>query len=108
MTLLPSAQDSTRNASHNFPGTQAYVAMKRGKRKAMAEGALKEASEAFEKAKPQVRALVEHPLRILNKLFIHRKTRYRGLSKNTAQLHSPFALENLVIAKRELWAQARG
>ncbi len=84
-----------------------YVAMKRGKRKAMAEGALKEASEAFEKAKAQVRALVEHPFHILKNLFKHRKTRYRGLSKNTAQLHTLFALVNLVIAKRELLAQAR-
>ena len=85
-----------------------YVAMKRGKRKAMAEGALKEESEAFEKAKAQVRALVEHPFHILKNLFKHRKTRYRGLSKNTAQLHTLFALVNLVIAKRELLAQARG
>jgi len=85
-----------------------YVAMKRGKFKAMAEGALKEASEAFEKAKAQVRALVEHPFHILKNLFKHRKTRYRGLSKNTAQLHTLFALVNLVIAKRELLAQARG
>lgn len=85
-----------------------YVAMKRGKRKAMAEGVFKEASEAFEKAKAQVRALVEHPFHILKNLFKHRKTRYRGLSKNTAQLHTLFALVNLVIAKRELLAQARG
>ena len=83
-----------------------YVAMKRGKRKAMAEGALKEASEAFEKAKAQVRALVEHPFHILKNLFKHRKTRYRGLSKNTAQLHTLFALVNLMIAKRELLAEA--
>jgi transposase, IS5 family len=85
-----------------------YVAMKRGKRKAMAEGVFKEASEAFEKAKAQVRALVEHPFHILKNLFKHRKTRYRGLSKNTDQLHTLFALVNLVIAKRELLAQARG
>ena len=84
-----------------------YVAMKRGKRKAMAEGVLKDASEAFEKAKAQVRALVEHPFHILKNLFKHRKTRYRGLSKNTAHLHTLFALVNLVIAKRELLAQAR-
>ena len=85
-----------------------YVAMKRGKRKAMAEGAFKEASEAFEKAKAQVRALVEHPFHILKNIFKHRKTRYRGIAKNTAQLHTLFALVNLVIAKRELLAQARG
>jgi Transposase DDE domain/Transposase domain (DUF772) len=84
-----------------------YVAMKRGKRKAMAEGGLKEATQAFEKAKAQVRALVEHPFHILKNLFKHRKTRYRGLAKNTAQLHTLFALVNLVIAKRELLTEGR-
>jgi IS5 family transposase len=33
--------------------------------------------------------------------------RYRGLAKNTAQLHVLFALANLVIAKRALLAPAR-
>ena len=37
---------------------------------------------------------------ILKNLFRHRKTRYRGLAKNTAQLHSLFALANLFIARR--------
>ena len=36
--------------------------------------------------------------------FGHRKVRYRGLVKNTAQLHILFALANLVIAKRRLLA----
>jgi hypothetical protein len=35
-------------------------------------------------------------------LFKHRKVRYRGLAKNTAQLYSLFALANLVIARRTL------
>jgi len=68
---------------------------------------LKEALQAFEKAKAQVRALVEHPFHIIKNLFRHRKTRYRGLAKNTAQLHTLFALANLVIAKRMLLATAR-
>jgi len=84
-----------------------YVAGKRGKIKAMAEGPLKEALQAFEKAKAQVRALVEHPFHIIKNLFRHRKTRYRGLAKNTAQLQTLFALANLVIAKRTLLAKAR-
>jgi transposase, IS5 family len=84
-----------------------YVAGKRGKIKAMPEGPLKKAMQAFEKAKAQVRALVEHPFHIIKNLFRHRKTRYRGLAKNTAQLHTLLALANLVIAKRMLLAQAR-
>ena len=39
---------------------------------------------------------------IIKNLFKHRKVRYRGLRKNTAQLHILFALANLVIAKRAL------
>jgi len=39
-------------------------------------------------------------------LFKHRKTRYRGLKKNTAQLHILFALANLVRAKRALLGAA--
>ena len=81
---------------------QWYVAAKRGKVKAMAEGRLKELTQAFEKAKAQVRARVEHPFHIIKNLFKHRKTRYRGLAKNTAQLHSLFALANLFIARRPL------
>lgn len=81
---------------------QWYVAAKRGKVKAMAEGRLKELTQAYEKAKAQVRARVEHPFHIIKNLFKHRKTRYRGISKNTAQLHTLFALANLLIAKGSL------
>ena len=56
----------------------------------------------LEKAKAQVRARVEHPFHIIKNLFKHRKVRYRGLAKNTAQLYSLFALANLVIARRAL------
>jgi len=73
----------------------------------MAEGRVKELTQAFEKAKAQVRARVEHPFHILKNLFKHRKTRYRGLAKNTAQLHSLFALANLLIARRPLLSVAR-
>ena len=34
----------------------------------------------------------------------HKKLRYRGLAKNTAQLHTLFALANLVIVKKALLA----
>lgn len=79
-----------------------YVAAKRGKIKSMAEGLVKEVSLLFEKAKAQVRARVEHPFHIIKNLFKHRKVRYRGLLKNTAQLHTLFALANLVVAKHSL------
>lgn len=78
------------------------VAIKRGKLKAMEPSWVKDLTVGFEKIKARVRARVEHPFHILKNLFRHRKVRYRGLAKNTAQLHTLFALANLVIAKRAL------
>jgi IS5 family transposase len=90
----------------NCEGVKWHVAAKRGKIKAMAEGKLKELTVKLERIKAKVRARVEHPFHILKNLFKHRKVRYRGLAKNTAQLHVLFALVNLVIAKRSLLAGA--
>lgn len=87
-------------------GVEWHVATKRGKIKAMAEGLAKEMAQKVERLKAQVRARVEHPFHILKNLFRHRKTRYRGLAKNTAQLHSLFALANLFIARRSLQSPA--
>ena len=85
-----------------FAAVRWYVAAKRGKVKALAEGRLKETVQALEKAKAQVRAYVEHPFHVVKNLFKHRKVRYRGLAKNTAQLHTLFALANLVLVQRAL------
>ena len=84
------------------PAVAWHVAAKRGQVKAMAEGWVKELTVQMERLKAQVRARVEHPFHILKNLFRHRKTRYRGLAKNTAQLHCLFALANLFIARRSL------
>ena len=84
------------------PGITWYVAAKRGQVKALAEGLVKELTVQLERRKARVRARVEHPFHILKNLFRHRKTRYRGLAKNTAQLHSLFALANLFIARHRL------
>jgi IS5 family transposase len=88
------------------PDVTWHVAAKRSKVKAMAEGLLKDLTMELEKLKARLRARVEHPFHILKNLFKHRKTRYRGIAKNTAQLHTLFALANLVIAKRKLLAAA--
>ena len=85
-----------------------HVAAKRGQIKAMAEGKVKELTLAVEKTKAQMRALVEHPFHVLKNLFKHRKARYRGLAKNTAQLHTLFALANLVLVGRTLRAETQG
>jgi len=88
------------------PGVEWHVAAKRGKIKALAEGPIKELTQQLERVKAQVRARVEHPFHVIKNLFRHRKTRYRGLAKNTAQLHSLFALANLMIARRALLSSA--
>jgi hypothetical protein len=42
-------------------------------------------TENLEHPKASVRADVEHPFHVIKNLFRHRKTRYRGLAKNTAR-----------------------
>ena len=86
-----------------------HVAMRPGKRKALGTSRLDRLLEQYEQAKARIRAKVEHPFHIVKNLFRHRKTRYRGLAKNTAQLFSLFGLANLVLARRRLLAlDARG
>ena len=82
------------------------IAIKRSIIKALPNG-LRDWAEAAERALSQVRAWVEHPFHVVKNLFRHKKLRYRGLAKNTAQLHTLFALANLVIVKKTLLAQAR-
>ena len=77
-----------------------HVAMKRFKRKALPKNKLGRLTEKLEHLKASVRAKVEHPFHVLKNLFRHRKTRYRGLAKNTAHLFTLFGLANLVLAGR--------
>ena len=76
------------------------IAGRRSVIRALAEGAQKEALKAVEKAKAAIRAFVEHPFHIVKNLFGYRKARYRGLAKNGHQLHTLFALANVMIAAR--------
>ena len=77
-----------------------HVAMKRSKRKELPKNKLGRMLEKLEHLKASVRAKVEHPFHVVKNLFRHRKTRYRGLAKNTAQLFTLFGLANLVLAGR--------
>jgi IS5 family transposase len=81
-----------------------HIAMKRSALKAVADPELKTLTERVERLKAKLRARVEHPFHVVKNLFGYRKVRYKGLKKNTAQLHSLFGLANLVIAKRALLA----
>ena len=77
-----------------------HVAMKRSKRRALPNTKLGRMQEKLEHLKASVRAKVEHPFHMIKNLFRHRKTRYRGLAKNTAQMFTLFAFANLVLAGR--------
>ena len=62
--------------------------------------------DAVEKAKnrvkARVRAKVEHPFRILKRIFGFEKTRYRGVKKNHERLCACFALVNLYLHRKRL------
>jgi len=85
-----------------------HIATRRGIVKALPKR-LRDLAEAAETALAQVRvrAWVEHPFHIIKNRFRHKKLRYRGLKKNTAQLYTLFALANLVIVKNALLAPSR-
>jgi len=90
-----------RTENHHRP-VKWHIAMKAGKRRALPATESGQLREQLEKAKARIRARVEHPFHVIKNLFGHRKTRYKGLAKNTAQLYSLFALANLVMARRRL------
>lgn len=60
------------------------------------------AGRADGEAKASIRAKVEHPFHVVKNLFHHRKVRYKGLAKSTAQLFSLFGFANLMLARRWL------
>jgi IS5 family transposase len=99
--------DAGYQGAHKRPGARKkvrwHVAMRPGKRKALDLDKPQDViAEKVEQLKASVRAKVEHPFRVLKRQFGHVKVRYRGLAKNTAQLHTLFALANLWIARRAL------
>ena len=58
--------------------------------------------QAYEKLKAQVRARVEHSFHIVKNIFKYKRTRYKGLAKNDAQLNMLFALSNLYMVREQL------
>ena len=67
-----------------------------------AGGELTEEQKAFNRMLSAVRAVVEHPFRVLKRQFGYTKVRYRGLAKNTGQIVTLFALANLWLARKRL------
>jgi IS5 family transposase len=85
------------------PSIDWQVAMMPGKRKALDKARPSNVlKDKLEKIKASIRAKVEHPFRVIKCQFGHRKTRYRGLAKNTSQLQMMFALSNLWMVRKRL------
>ena len=82
------------------------IAKKRSDVGKLRDGPERHTARAEELFKAQVRAIVEHLFHMVKNLFRHRKTRYRGMHKNTAQLFSLFAFANLMLARR--WLSPQG
>jgi IS5 family transposase len=61
-----------------------------------------ELQRAKNRSKSSVRAKVEHPFRILKRIFGFDKVRYRGLAKNHHRLCACFALVNLYLHRKRL------
>ena len=84
-------------------GVRWHIAMRPGKRRALDKSRLvDELSDQLERIKARIRAKVEHPFQVIKRQFGHVKVRYRGLKKNTAQLHTLFARSNLWMARKAL------
>lgn len=58
--------------------------------------------QQINRSRSRVRARGEHPLRVLKVQWGFRKTRYRGLAKNTARVYATLALANLYLLRRRL------
>ena len=81
------------------------IAMRPGKRKLLDKARLVDnLTDQLERVKAGIRAKVEHPFRVIKRQWGHVKVRYRGLAKNTAQLHTLFALSNLWMVRKHLMA----
>lgn len=61
-----------------------------------------ELQRAKNRSKSRVRAKVEHPFRILKRVFGFEKVRYRGIPKNHHRLCTCFALGNLYLHRKRL------
>jgi len=85
-----------------------HIAMRPAKRRALnKDTALGRLLDECERLKARIRAKVEHPFRVIKRQFGYLKVRYRGLMKNTQQLHTLFALSNLWMARRRILQEAK-
>jgi len=65
---------------------------------------LSSSQKKLNKKKSSVRSKVEHPFQIVKCQWNYKKVKYRGLLKNSMQLHTLFALCNLFRVRKKLLA----
>src|SRR5471030_527215 len=99
--------DSGYRGAHKRPDAKPCVSWQVARRPSSRKpfennGKLGQIIDEIEHLKASVRAKVEHAFRVIKRQFGHTKVRYRGLAKNTAQLHTLFALTNLWMVRKQL------
>ena len=63
---------------------------------------LSDTDKQWNRDQSRIRSFVEHGFRIVKDLWGHRRTRYRGLSKNRSHYYAVFALANFYMMSQEL------
>ena len=111
--LLHGQETSAHGDAHKRSGARQditwHISMRPGKRRMLdKKNEIDALIDTVEKLKASVRAKVEHPFLVIKRQFGHVKVRYRGLAKNTAQLHTLFALRNLWMARKANIARCPG
>lgn len=96
----PGYQGVGKRAENADKAIDWHVAMHPSVRKTLKKNPAGTCKGKQEKAKTSVRAKVEHCFHVVKCLFKPRKTRYRGLAKNNAQLFTLFGFANLILARR--------
>ncbi len=95
--------DKREEVQAKHPDVNWHIAMMPGKRRALKKdtpmGAI---LDKLEKTKASIRAKVEHPFRVIKRQFGYVKVKYRGLTKNTANLMTLFALSNIWMVRKRL------
>ena len=95
--------EKRQEIQEQHPDVDWQIALMPGKRKTLDKIKTSHAlRDKLEKVKASIRAKVEHPFRVIKCQFGHRKTRYRGLAKNTNQLLVMFALSNLWMVRKRM------
>ena len=78
------------------------VAMRPGTRRALPDTPEGRLHNLVETAKAHIRAKGEHPFRVIKNQWGFRKTRLRGMLKNSCKVNVLAALTNLFLARRQL------